>query len=407
MLKEKILNIINKDILRKVFIFLSFPFVIFILLYFDFNFLGFYLYKLVKIFIDNLYDFLNGINAVQNMSEVVKSFVFHGIFKSVAIFFYVLPYIVVWFFILNVMKECGYLKNVANATKIIFKFTGVSSSDIYALLSGFGCCACVHFDTKIFKEKLLLYFLIPFFSCSAKFPVYILLAAVFAPNHREIIVFSLYILGILIGFILTSIINILWVKNVPVDNFEYDSQFKIPSFKNILVQSLFQVQNFVKKTFIWIFISLILIWFLLNFNLNLNFIQKSTENILMFLGRLIFPLFQSFGVENSRISSIVFAGFFSKEAVGVAFPSLFSNMEEIAYNSKRVSMLACMLFVLIYTPCFAMIVNIKRELGVKYALLLPILQCSFAFGFAFITYLIGKYIYIHFMFKPIKRIFIC
>lgn len=407
MLNEKILNIVNKDIFRKIFIVLSFPFLIFILLYFDFNFLGFYFYKLIKIVFDNFFDYLLGLNTVGNISEILKSFVFYGLFKSVAIFLCVLPYIFVWFFILNVMRECGYLKNVANATKSIFRYIGISSSSIYALLSGFGCCACLHYDTKNFKEKLLLYLLIPFFSCSAKFPVYILLSCVFAPKHREIIVFLLYIIGILIGLILTSIINMLLIKNVPDDDFEYDSRFITPRLKNVFLQSLIQVQNFVKKTFIWIFIFSIFTWFLLNFNVNFEFIQKSTENILTFLGRMFSPMFQNIGIEDSRISSIIFAGFFSKESANMAFSSLFSSMEEIAYNSKRISMFACMLFVLIYTPCFAMIANIKRELGIKYALLFPILQCFFAFGIAFIAYLIGKYIYFYFMFKPIKRVFIC
>lgn len=395
----------KKNVFQNIIITLSFPLVIFLLLYFDFRILGFYFGNLVKSLNDVCFNGLYNTVIVQNMPEVVRSFLFFGVFKSIGAFLIVLPYVCVWYLIIAVLKECEYFKNVANATRNSFKFTGISSSNLYGLITGFGCCACIHFEARNLKEKILLYFLSPFFSCGAKIPFYILLSFAFSPKYGELIVFCLYFFGVLAGVVLIAVINKLFIKNVPESYTVSDCNFKIPAVKNILSELIFLTKDFVKKVFLPVFVALIFVWILANFNLNFRFVGDVSESILYVAGRILNVFIQSFGISDPKISALLFGGFFAKESINTI--SIFNGAEELAYNYRKTALAVCMVIFVVSTPCFAMIVNIKREIGLKYAILLPVLQCVSALACAYILSYLWLLIYVFLHMKSHRAVIVC
>lgn len=395
----------NINVFQNIIITLSFPLVIFLLLYFDFRILGFYFGNLVKSINDACFDGLYNTAVAQNMPKVVRSFLFFGVFKSIGAFLILLPYVCVWYLIIAVLKECEYFKKVANATKNLFKFTGVSSSNLYGLITGFGCCACIHFEAGNLKEKILLYFLSPFFSCGAKIPFYILLSFAFSPKYGELIVFGLYFFGVLAGVVLTAVINKLFVKNVPESYTVTDCNFKIPAVKDILSEFVLMTKGFVKKVFLPVFVALMLVWFFANFNLNFRFVGDVSESILYVAGRILNVFIQSFGISDPKISALLFGGFLAKESINTI--SIFNGSEDLAYNYRKTALAVSMVLFVMSAPCCAMIVNIKREIGLKYAILLPVLQCVSALACAYILSYLWLFIYVFLLMKSHRTVIVC
>ena len=128
-----------------------------------------------------------------------KSLILYAVIDGVGAVISFLPQVILLFFLLSILEDCGYMARAAFIMDKPFRRIGLSGKAFVPLIMGFGCSVPAVVGTKILenkKDKSLTIFLIPFMSCSAKLPVYLLFASAFFSNHQAIAVFSLYLLGI-------------------------------------------------------------------------------------------------------------------------------------------------------------------------------------------------------------------
>ena len=135
----------------------------------------------------------------------------------------------------------------------------------------------------------------------------------------------------------------------------------------------------------------IIIWFLQNFDLHLNQVADSADSILALIGQSISFIFKPLGFGDWRAATALISGFTAKESVVSSLAVLMQTTSEnlpaaLGTMFTPISAYAFLLFTLLYSPCIAAIAAAKREMGIKYTLIMIIMQCSIAWIVAFIFY---------------------
>ena len=193
----------DKILTGKYTAFPSFILFIFSIFYITFGPIGSYLKTFCEEFINgNTYSTMNRILEYFGASGWCKSLVLDAIIGGVGSVISFLPQVILLFVLLSFLEDCGYMARAAFIMDKPFRHVGLSGKAFVPLIMGFGCSVPAIMSTKILenkKDKNLAIFLIPFMSCSAKMPVYLLFAAAFFPKHQALVIFSLYAIGILVA----------------------------------------------------------------------------------------------------------------------------------------------------------------------------------------------------------------
>ena len=112
------------------------------------------------------------------------------------------------------------------------------------------------------------------------------------------------------------------------------------------------------------------------------------QSILAQVAGLIAPVFKPMGFGDWRVVTALITGFMAKESVVSTLSILFGETEVLVSSISHASVIALMIFCLLYTPCVAAIASVKRELGAKWAAGMVLLQCAIAWVVSFLAYLL-------------------
>ena len=232
-------------------------------------------------------------------------------------------------------------------------------------------------------------------SCSAKIPIYAVFASAFFPNHKALVMISMYVVGIVLSVLLALILKNTAFKGNPVPFVMELPNYRLPSPKSVVLLLWDKAKDFLQRAFGIIFIATIIIWFLRSFDTRLNVVENSADSLLALIGRFIAPVFAPLGFGDWRAATSLISGFTAKEAVistmAVLLETNLSNLggalSEIFTPLTAVSFLV---FTLLYTPCVAAVASIRRELGSKLQTLgVVLLQCTVAWICALAVYQVG------------------
>ncbi|MDR1241080.1 MAG: ferrous iron transport protein B [Oscillospiraceae bacterium] len=282
-----------------------------------------------------------------------------------------LPQMLLLFGLISVLEDSGYMARAAFVVDNPMRKIGLSGRAFVPLLMGFGCSVPAILSTRILeskKEKNLAIFLIPFMSCGAKMPVYLIFINAFFPDHKVLAIFLLYMLGAVFA-ILTSLL----FKNVfsdPSATMIMElPDYKIPSLQNIFLNMWERIKDFLERAGTVIFGSTVVIWFLQSFSLSLKFVQDSSQSILASLGNFLAPIFNFCGFGNWRACIALITGMISKETIVSTMSVVYRSgeilmlKEALTSEFSVASAIAFMTFVLLYPPCTAAIAISKKEFG--------------------------------------------
>ena len=232
--------------------------------------------------------------------------------------------------------------------------------------------------------------LTPFFSCTAKLPIYGFFVSVFFPKYSWLVITGLYVLGILIGILVALIFKNTLFKGEAVPFVMELPNYRIPSPRSTLQLLWEKSRDFLQKAFSVILIATIVVWFLSNFNFRLNVVENSHDSILAAVSGLLVPLFRPIGLGDWRIITSLISGFMAKESVVSVMGVIFSSQEAMRELLTPVAAASMLVFSLLYTPCVAATAAIRRELGSKWAFNVVIWQCAIAWVAALLVRLIGS-----------------
>ena len=332
------------------------------------------------------------------------SLVCDGIIKGVGGVLTFLPQIALLFLCLSILEDSGYMSRIAFIMDKPMRRFGLSGKSFIPLLMGFGCTVPATMGTRTMdneRDRRITVLLLPFMSCSAKLPVYGLLAGAFFPQHRGLVIFSLYILGVVLG-----ILSGLMFKKTMFTGQEAPfvielPPYRMPSAKNVWTHVWERVSHFLEKAGTIIFAMSVLLWFLESFNFSFQMVENAGESIIGRIGSLIAPVFIPLGFGTWQAAVALITGIVAKEAVVSSLAMFYgfsASAESAVVNSalagtfSPLAAYSFLVFVLLYTPCMAAVTTMRRELGSrKWTAFAVVYQIGIAYVAALLTYFIGSF----------------
>ena len=342
---------------------------------------------------DTLMPFVS--NLLSNTAPWFQSLIVDGIISGVGGILVLLPVIIALFFCLNILEDSGYMARVAFIMDTFMRKIGLSGKAFIPMITGFGCSVPGIMAARTLeseKDRKLTALLIPFMSCNAKLPVYVIFAAVFFPNNATFVIASLYILGILMAFLIGLIFkNTLFKKDEEPFIMELP-EYKIPDAKSVFKELSSKTLGFLKKAGTIIFAMSVLIWFLQNFNFT-GLVSDIEDSFLFNIGSFIAPIFKPLGFGSWEASVSILTGIMAKETVISTMEVIYAGdlAAILPYHFTALSAFAFMVFVLLYMPCMSAIGTIKKEFGGKFTIFSVLMQLTVAWIGAFLIFNIGSF----------------
>ncbi|WP_273401022.1 ferrous iron transport protein B [Traorella massiliensis] len=385
---------IDAVLTSKYFAIPSFILIMAAVFYLTFGPVGTFLSDGFAIIIDYIVTFISQFLLDYGLNDVVYSLLVDGVFAGVSSVLSFMPVIVVLFFFLSILEDSGYMARVAFIMDKPLRKLGLSGKSFVPMLIGFGCSVPAIMSTRTLssnRDRIMTILLTPFMSCTAKVPIYAVFSLAFFPNHAAEVMILLYTTGILVGIIIAYIMKSTLYTGAPIPFVMEMPNYRLPSPKSVLLLMWEKAKDFITRAFTIIFLGSIIIWFLQNFDLHLNQVADSADSILALIGQSISFIFKPLGFGDWRAATALISGFTAKESVVSSLAVLMQTTSEnlpaaLGTMFTPISAYAFLLFTLLYSPCIAAIAAAKREMGIKYTLIMIIMQCSIAWIVAFIFY---------------------
>lgn len=280
-----------------------------------------------------------------------------------------IPQIIMLFLFITFLEHCGYMARVALIMDRIFRKIGLSGKSFIPMIIGCGCSVPAIMSSKTIEgeaERKTTIMLTPFVPCSAKLPVFALIAGALFPNN-SLVAPSMYFLGIFV-IILSGLILKMFRKSA-ADTFIMElAPYRLPKAKNILKELWDKAKGFIIRAGAVIVPATIILWFLQSFNFSFQ-MTDIEGSILASIGRIIAPIFIPLGFGKWQSSIAVLTGFAAKETIVATFGVLLSSSPSLSAGLTELftpqAAYAFMAFVLLSPPCIAAIAATKKEIGGK------------------------------------------
>lgn len=388
------------------------------------------------------------INAVLPESDV-KDLLIDGIIGGVGSVIIFLPNILILFLGISFLEDSGYMARAAFVTDRIMHALGLHGKSFIPLLMGFGCAVPAVIATRMLesrRDRIITMLVIPLMSCSAKLPVYILIAGTFFPTQAGNMIFLLYIIGILMSLIAARVLGSILFKGESSSFVMELPPYRLPTARSVLFHMWHRAGMFLRKMGGVILVGSIVLWFLgaypklesepesisveresleMSYNKlmsdsgsvkNMDQFKEEHEKKLQHIdeqlravelkntfigriGRFIHPVFQPLGFSWQMGVSLL-TGFVAKEVVVSSLGVLYATGENGAAHLQRalkhagitpLAAFAFLVFTLLYTPCIATVTAILRESrSHKFMLVSIFYQTMLAWLAAFVVYQGGK-----------------
>jgi ferrous iron transport protein B len=326
-----------------------------------------------------------------NISGWSGSLLADGIIGGVGSVLIFVPPIFFLFFALAILEDCGYMARAAFVMDRVMHKVGLHGRSFIPMVIGFGCnipgiMACRTIENP--KDRTATIMVNSFMSCGARLPIYILFAAAFFTAHQGLVVFSMYLIGIIVAIIMALVFR-KWILPGPSGHFVMElPPYRLPTLKGVLVHMWERGYLFLRKAGTIIFGVVVLIWLL------------DYTGALEPIGRAIAPIFAPCGFGQWQSTVGLVFGFLAKEVVVGTFGTIFAGAEELGGLGNVVGFelgwtsltaFAFMVFCLLYVPCVASIGVIKGETNSwKWPIIAIVYPTAVAWIVATLIYQIGS-----------------
>ena len=380
-----------------------FGLIMFAVFFFTFNLVGTPLTELFDAFFGQIIDLCNASLSKFNIASWLQALIIDGALNGVFGVLTFLPNIACLFIALTILEDTGYMARVAFIMDELMKRLGLNGKAIIPMLLGFGCNVPAIMGSRTIEnenDRMTSILINPFFSCSARLPIYTLFASAFFPGKEAIVIFSLYILGIVVGLTVAFIFKRTLFKSDGMPFIMELPTYHLPSIKHVFSQVWEKVRGFLIKAGTTIFVASVFLWFILNFNFSGP--ADMADSLGAQIGLWIAPFFAPLGFGNWQAALSLIAGVIGKEIVvsnmtivyGVVAGGSATAFHEALTNAfTPLSAYSFLVFTLLYIPCVGTLGAIKRETNsMKWVLFAVIYQIIIAWSVSFIVHSIGYFI---------------
>ena len=371
---------------------------------------------------------------------MLKDLLIDGIIRGLGSVIVFLPNILILFFFISLMEDTGYMARAAFIMDKLMHKMGLHGRSFIPMVMGFGCNVPAIMATRTIRnrgDRLLTMMIIPFMSCSARLPVYVVLISAFFPRYPALIFIGIYLLGIAVAILFSRLLNRTVFKRKETPFVMELPPYRMPVLRNSLLHMWDKASQYLSKIGGTILLAVVLIWALEYFprsenttvkalstagitssvtgNAPVQSVSQMEQSYLGRIGHFIEPVIRPLGFD-WRMGVSLIAGIPAKEIVIGTMAVLYGTENDQHKNellqtrlqNQRYSYgpskgepvfnqpvaLAFLVFVLLYFPCIAVIAAIKRESGSwKYALFTMLYTTAAAWIGAFITYHLALFIF--------------
>ena len=379
---------------------------------------------------------------------ILKDLLVSGIITGTGSVLVFLPNILILFLFISLLEGTGYMARAAFIMDKIMHRFGLHGRSFIPMIMGFGCNVPAILATRSMRNKgdrILTMLIIPFMSCSARLPVYILIISAFFDKYQPLYLMGIYAIGILFAFLTAQILNKTFFRNKETPFVMELPTYRLPTVRNVVYHMWDKTKHYLKKIGTIILIGVIIVWALEYFpretkntesiRIEINNVQQNSilspdikestveqlntqmesdrliNSYLGRFGRLIEPVMRPLGFD-WKMSIALLAGLPAKEIVISTMGVLYQtgddettvNLQQKLRNEKfetgknigqpvftTSTALAFLVFILIYFPCIGVVVAIKNESeSWKWALFAVFYTTSLAWIAAFLVYNIGN-----------------
>ena len=319
----------------------------------------------------------------------LKAMIVDGVIGGVGSVIIFLPQILILYFFISLMEDSGYMARAAFIMDKLMHKMGLHGKSFIPLIMGFGCNVPAVMATRTIesrRSRIITMMVLPFMSCSARLPIYIMIVGTFfSLQYRSGVMLSLYAVGILMAIIVSKIFSSLVIKGEDTPFVMELPPYRWPTPKAIWRHTWEKGKEYLKKMGGIILVASIIVWALEYFPHNdaLTNQQQQEQSYLGRMGKTIEPLFIPQGF-NWKLDVSLLAGVGAKEIVASTIGVLYSGEDDFSedeafsddnekYTRLRQLMLkegitplaayAYLIFILLYFPCIATIAAIKSETG--------------------------------------------
>ena len=344
---------------------------------------------------------------------ILRDLIVDGIIGGVGGVLVFLPQILILFFFISLLEDSGYMARAAFIVDRIMHRVGLHGKSFIPYLIGFGCGVPAIMATRTLenrRDRLVTILTVPFMSCSARLPAYLLLVAAFFTSNQGLILMSIYLIGILVAAITAIIMSKTFLKHDKTQFVMELPPYRKPTARNATIHMWSKGKQYLQKMGTVILAASIIVWALGYFPHHEDQTpQQQVENSYMGqMGKAIEPVVEPLGF-NWQMGVSVLTGAAAKEIVvstmGVLYTGETDADEESASLKEKLQTAkkpngenvfdpivaySFMLFILLYFPCIAALAAIKREAGTKWMVFEIFYTTGVAWLVSFIFYQIAR-----------------
>ena len=356
---------------------------------------------------------------------IVKELVVDGIIAGVGGVLAFLPNIMLLFLFISFFEDTGYLARAAFIMDRVMHTLGLHGKSFIPMIMAFGCNVPGIMATRTLENKtdrMLTILINPLISCSARLPLYVLLAGVFFGKSAGNVIFAVYLTGIVLAILIGQVFRKTFFKGEAAPFVMELPPYRLPLLKSVIIHMWEKGSIFLQKVGGIILAASIVIWFISAFPRNIEYtkdysklisstkvasqidalrVQQQNEKLAHSyagqMGKFIEPVIKPLGFDWKGGIALI-TGVAAKEIVVSTFGVLYQTgtqedeksaglREAVKKNMSPLSALSFMFFTLIYIPCLGALGAMYRELGsMKWTLFAVGYSLTLAWVVAFVIY---------------------
>ena len=396
----KATHIIDALVTHKVWGFPVFFLLISIMFYCTFS-LGAYPQEWIERGVTLLSDYISSIMPDGQLKDLIIDGAIGGV-GSVIVF---LPNIMILYLFISFLEDSGYLARAAFIMDKVMHKIGLHGKSFIPLVMGFGCNVPAVMAARTIESRssrLITILILPFMSCSARIPIYILLIGTFFPAHGGIILTLFYLGGIVMAVITAKLMRRFLFKTDETPFVMELPPYRLPSLYTTVTHMWDKCKQYLKKMGGLILVASVIVWFLSYYPTpdepGYTPAQRTEQSYLARIGKFCEPVVRPIGMKWQACVAAL-SGVSAKEIVVSTLGVLYSDNSEEEISDARLSdklkqsgdftaasALAFLVFSLLYFPCIATLAAIKNEAGWGWASASMIYNTVVAWIISYIVY---------------------
>jgi len=267
-------------------------------------------------YLDTFFSWLGSLAAANISSPLLSSLVVDALIGGVGSVLLFVPPIFLLFLFISVLEDSGYMARAAYIIDRFMQSLGLHGKSFIPLIVSFGCNVPAVMATRTLESKsdrMITMLITPLMSCSARLPVYILFAGAFFSTYQGLIIFSLYLLGIVLAITMAYLFKRFLFKGEEAPFIMELPPYRMPDPKATFLHVWDLGKSFLTRAGTIILAGVILVWVLANAPWGVEY--ASTDSLMGMIGSALAPIFAPLGFGTWQAASALIFGFLAKEAV--------------------------------------------------------------------------------------------